>query len=61
MQALREQGRWCGDEDPDWSLPSWMEAGYDPMDDRAYWLARISEADGAGDAAGNRARPDGIA
>ena len=40
VKALRGNGAWCGDEDPDWRLPHWMEGGYDPQDDRELWLAR---------------------
>ena len=40
VQSLRGAGRWCGDEDPNWKLPSWMEKGYDPMVHRDYWLSR---------------------
>ena len=39
VEALRDAGRWCGDEDPDWRLPSWMQKGYDPMAHRDHWLS----------------------
>ena len=41
IEALRGSGRWCGDEDPDWKLPSWMQKGYDPMQHRDYWLSLL--------------------
>ncbi len=41
VECLRGQGRWDGDEDPDWELPSWMRKGYDPMEHRDYWLSLL--------------------
>ena len=47
VDALRGNRAWCGDEDPNWRLPRWMEGGYDPQNDRELWLARAEAGEDA--------------
>lgn len=47
VKALRGSSSWCGDEEPGWRLPRWMEGGYDPQDDRELWLARAGADESA--------------